>query len=66
MLSARDFWSLQVMLICLLHLYPSEAQFRCSALHVFVRRLSVLMLSAGSISGYIYIHTPCSVSAVSL
>lgn len=69
MLSVRDLWSLQVMLTCLLHLYLSET-FRCSAIHHVVGRLSVLMLSAGSISGYIlypyityiYTHTPCSCS----
>lgn len=70
MLSVGDLWSLQVMLTCLLHLYLSQI-FRCSAVHLVVRRLSVLILSAGNISGYIlypciiYIYTHLVVSVVS-
>lgn len=58
-LAARDFWSLQIMLTCLLPLYLSKT------LRSSCHKEVVMMLSAGRISGYIHVVVSMA-SAVSL
>lgn len=54
MLTARDLWSLETMLTCLLPLYLSRTS-RSSAVHLAIKILGVAMLSAGRISGHTHI-----------